>query len=216
MFSAMSLSRKAKEHLERAVELDPNFLDARMALLQYYLEAPSILGGDQGKALAQANEIKKRDAQMGHRAFAAIYEAKKNPDLARKEAIDSVKEQPSSPKSHYWLGVHILRADKNYKAAADEFETSIKLDPAYMPAWFQIGHMAALGGASLSRGEEGLQKYLAYTPKPGEPAISRAHYWLGMIFEKQGKKAEARERYNASLRLNPSQKDVAEALKRVS
>ena len=85
-----------------------------------------------------------------------------------------------------------------------------------MPAWFQIGHMAALGGASPSRGEEGLQKYLAYTPKPGEPAIARAHYWLGMIFEKQGKKAEARERYNASLRLNPSQKDVAQALKRVS
>jgi len=37
-----------------------------------------------------------------------------------------------------------------------------------------------------------------------------------VIYEKQGKKAEARTRYQTSLRLLSGQKDVTEALKRVS
>lgn len=92
----------------------------------------------------------------------------------------------------------------------------MKVDPTYMPGWFQIGHMAALTGANLQRGEEALRKYLAYTPHTDEPPLYRAHFWLGGIYEKQGKKAEAKQSYNTSLRINPGQKDVAEALKRVS
>ena len=65
---------------------------------------------------------------------------------------------------------------------------AVKLDPNYMPGWFQIGHMAALSGTNLQRGEEALQKYLAYTPKQDEPQHYRAYFWLGGIYEKQGKK----------------------------
>src|SRR5262249_36966662 len=158
----------------RAVELDPNNLDARTGLIEFYMLAPGIMGGDEKKALQQAAEIKRRDAMRGHQAFAYIYGRQKKPDLARKEYVDAVKENPNSPKSHYWLGISFLTADKNYKAAAEEFEMAVKLDPTYMPGWFQIGHMAALSGANLQRGEEALQKYLAHTPNPDEPPLYRA------------------------------------------
>jgi TolA-binding protein len=69
---------------------------------------------------------------------------------------------------------------------------------------------------NFAHGEELLRKYLAYTPKENEPSLARAHYWLGQIFEKQGRKAEAKASFTTSLKLNPAQKDVAEALKRVS
>ncbi len=52
-------------------------------------------------------------------------------------------------------------------------------------------------------------------PKQDEPGLHRAYYWLGSIYEKEGRKAEARQSYTTSLRLNSSQKDVAEAMKRV-
>ena len=71
--------------------------------------------------------------------------------------------------------------EKNYGAANAEFESALQLDPMYMPAYFQIGHAAALSGQSLARGEESLKKYLTYRPKDDEPAIARAHYWLGEI-----------------------------------
>ena len=215
IFKKPGLAKKAQAEFERAVEIDPNYLEARFALVEYDMLAPAMIGGGEDKAIAQANEIKKRDPLEGHRAFALIYTHQKKPDLVHKEYVDAVKEQPNSPKARYWLGVSYL-VDKNYAAATTEFETAIKIDPAYMPGWFQVGHMAALTGTNLERGEESLRKYLAYTPAHNEPPVYRAHFWLGAIFEKQGKKADAKASYATSLKANPNQKDVQEAMKRVS
>jgi Tfp pilus assembly protein PilF len=85
-----------------------------------------------------------------------------------------------------------------------------------MAAVFQIGHLSVLAASNYVRGEEALKKYLAHKPAGDEPGHHRTHYWLGMLYEKQGKKAEARAEYQAALRLRVNQKDVAEALKRVS
>lgn len=216
IFSQMGLAGKAKDHLIKAVELDPNHLDARFGLMEYYAMAPGIVGGSKDKAQQQAAEIKKRDSIIGHRAYAQLFLHDKNNDAARNEYVAAVRENPNSPKAHYGLGTFYLSVDKNNKGATDEFEASIKIDPNYMPGWFQVGHMAALTGAGMPRGEEALRKYLAYAPRVDEPPHARAHYWLGQIFEKQGKRAEAKASYQTSLRLNPAQKDVSEALKRVS
>ena len=106
--------------------------------------------------------------------------------------------------------------EKNFKAAFEEFESAIRLDPAYMSAWFALGRTAGVAGANLARGEESLKKYLAYSPKENEPPLANAHYWLGAIYEKEGRKEEAKQRYQAALKLNPALKQAAEALKRVS
>ena len=215
MFKAMSLAGKIREQYETAVELDPNHLHARMALLEFYSHAPAIAGGGERKALEQANEIKKRDALMGHLAFMRIYIFTKKPDLARREVADAVREQPSSPQAHYWNGVYLMGI-KELENARHAFETSVKVDPGHMPAWFQIGHVAALAGNNLARGEEALKRYLAYKPKLEEPSLDRAHYWLGGIYEKQGRRAEAKAEYAAALKVNPTLKDAATALKRMS
>ncbi len=167
-------------------------------------------------AIEQATEIGKRDAIDGHRAFARIHTAAKKPDLARKEYVEMVKAHPASARAHYQFGVYLMLTEKNYRSAGDELETAVRLDPSYMPAYFRIGHLAAIGGSSFARGEVALKKYLAYRPKDDEPPIARAHYWLGAIHEKRGNKAEAKSNYAASLRINPNQKDVDAAMKRVS
>jgi tetratricopeptide (TPR) repeat protein len=215
MFGGMSLAKKAKAEWERAIELDPNNVEARYSLMQFLTEAPSMIGGSESGAMEQAAEIKKRDAINGHRAFAFIYAAGKKTDQARKEVVDMVKEQPASARAHYFFGVYLMTTDKNYKSAGDEFESVLKLDPSYVLAYFQIGHVAALAANNFPRGEESLKKYLAYKPKDGEPSIARTHYWLGTLYEKQGKKAEAKASYATALKINPSQKDAQEAMKRV-
>jgi tetratricopeptide (TPR) repeat protein len=216
MFKAMSMARKGKAELERAIQLDPNLVPARFALLEFYAGAPAIAGGSESAAMEQATEIRKRDPIDGHRAFARIHTAAKKPDLARKEYVDMVKEQPTSARAHYFFGVYLMLTEKNYKSASDEFESAVKLDPSYMPAYFQIGHAASLGANNFARGEETLKRYLAYRPKDGEPPVARAYYWLGGIYEKQGMKAEAKSNYAASLKINANQKDVDAAMKRVS
>jgi Tfp pilus assembly protein PilF len=185
-------------------------------LLEFYVSVPAIAGGSESAALEQATEIRRRDALDGHRAFARIHTAAKKPDLARKEYDDMVKEQPASARAHYFFGVYLMLTEKNYKSAGDEFESAVRLDPSYMPAYFQIGHVAALAANNFARGEETVKKYLWYRPKDEEPSVARAHYWLGAIYEKQGQKAEAKSSYGASLKINPNQKDADAAMKRVS
>ena len=215
MFSAAMLAGKTKEHFEKAVALDPNYVDARFALAEYYAIAPPFMGGDIDKAMAQAAEIKKRDSLQGHRAYAIIYSSQKKPELTKKEYLDAIKEQPTSPKPHQYLGQFLANTEKNYTAAFNEFETALKLDATYMPALYLIGRTAANSGANFARGEEALKKYLTTTPKEGEPALANAHYWLGMIYEKQNRKGEARQQYETALKMNPSLQMATDALKRV-
>lgn len=215
IFSQASLASKTRDEFEKAVALDPNHLDARQGLIQFYTMAPGFMGGSFDKAFAQVAEIRKRNPLMAHSSAGFIYAFQKKIDEARNEYVAEVKENPKSPRAHLDLGSFYL-SQKNYKAAGDEYESAMALDRSYMPAYFRAGQLAAVSNTNLAHGEELLRKYIAYTPKHDEPPLARAHYWLGQIFEKQGKKVEARASYAMSLKLNPSQKDVAEALKRVS
>ena len=215
IFKKPALSKETLQELGRALELDPNHLPARFALLDYNLYAPAIAGGSEEKALEQAAEIRKRDALMGHRAYARVYSRQKKPDLARKELVDAVREDPKSARAHAALGSFYANDDKNYDAAFHELESAIRLDAAYMPAWFSLGQAAATSSANLARGEGALRKYLAYRPKAGEPSHAGAWYALGMIQEKTGKRAEARQSYATAAKLNPGSQDMQRALKRV-
>ena len=211
----VSLAKKAKNSLERAVELNPRHTDARFALISYYLLAPGFLGGGDDKALAQARAIRSYDGIDGHRAMGRIYTSQKKPDLARKEYVDAVRENPKSAKAHYILGNFYFN-EKNWSAALHEYDMALQLDASYMPAYLRIGQVAARSESNYPRGEEVLRRYLAYTPKANEPGHAPAWTALGIIQEKQGKKSDAKASYANALRLAPGDKGVIEALKRVS
>ncbi len=215
MFKQVSLARKTKAEFERAVQLDPNNIDARSGLLDYYSIAPGLMGGDMDKALLEAAEIRKRDVLAGHRAFARVYMRQKKPDLARKEYVAAVTALPNSAKAHYFYAGFLIN-EKNYKNALDEIETALRLDPAYMPLYYRLGQLSGIAGTNFGRGEEALKKYLAHQPAEEEPPLARAWYWLGAIQEKEGRKADAKKSYQTALRLMPGARDITEALKRVS
>ena len=63
------LARKVRTCLEKAVELNPELVEARVDLLSFYLQAPSLVGGGVEKAKLQAAEIAKRDPAQGKRAW---------------------------------------------------------------------------------------------------------------------------------------------------
>jgi tetratricopeptide (TPR) repeat protein len=209
-----SLAKKTRLELEKAVELDPGHVEARLALISFYLLAPGFMGGGEDKAVAQAAEIRKRDPLEGHRAYARIYARQKKMDLARKEFVDGVREHPNSARAHYLLAGFMLN-EKNWPVAQRELDAALKLDPAYMPTYFRLGQLSVLSASNYGRGEEMLRKYLTHKPTMFEPGLANAWYWLGQTQEKQGKKAEARASYTTALKLVPGEKDITAALKRV-
>jgi len=216
MFTAGGYVSKAKAALEKAVALDPKYVSARFALVQMYASLPAMMGGSIDGAVEQAKAIAPLDPIAGHRASAYIYIQQKKLDLANKEYADAVREQPNSPKAHSYLGQYLLNTEKNYAAAWAEFEAALKADPNYMPAFYHLGRTASLSGINLARGEEALKRYVGYTPKEDEPTLANANSVLGALYEKEGKKAEAKRSYEAALKLKPTLKNASEGLKRVS
>ena len=58
-FKAVFLVEDVKKHLTLAAAQDPNHIEVRWALVQLYLELPSIIGGSTAKAKAYAKELEK-------------------------------------------------------------------------------------------------------------------------------------------------------------
>ncbi|HYH05994.1 MAG TPA: tetratricopeptide repeat protein [Thermoanaerobaculia bacterium] len=214
MLKKASLAKKVKASFERAVQLNPRHFEARFGLITFYLVAPGFMGGSEEKALEQAAEMKKLDPLMGHRAFARVYRSQKKNDLARKEMIDAVREQPTSAAAHFYLG-NAYFSDKDYKQALHEYEYALKLDANYLPAVFRIGVVAAESNTDHARGEASLKRYLAHKPDVHEPSLALAWFYLGKLYEKQGRKADAKSAYLAAQKLVPEQEEVKAALKRV-
>jgi tetratricopeptide (TPR) repeat protein len=216
MMAGMTYGPKALSEFEQSVALDPKYAEARLSLAEMYAYAPSMMGGSTDKAIEQAKALRSLDPMLAHRAYAVIYTQQKKPELAKKEYLDGIAEQPKSAKAHSYLGVYLANAEKDYAGAFTEFETALKLDPGYMVASYQLGRTASLADSNLARGEASLKRYLGYTPKETEPPLANAHYWLGALYEKQGRKAEAKASYEAALKLNPGLKLASDALKRVT
>ncbi len=63
---AMRFAEKAKNSLERAVELDPNNIAALTDLMKYYRDAPRFLGGSDKKAEEISNRLEKLKDKNAH------------------------------------------------------------------------------------------------------------------------------------------------------
>jgi tetratricopeptide (TPR) repeat protein len=98
-----SLARRTKQEFERAVQLDPDYLDARAGLMQFYLLAPGLMGGSVDKAREQAAEVRRRDPYRG--AFLAASIAQRQKDVAgamREYQAISSSTRTASPRGWRW------------------------------------------------------------------------------------------------------------------
>jgi Flp pilus assembly protein TadD len=63
--------------------------------------------------------------------------------------------------------------------------------------------------------ESALRFYLLHTPQPDEPSLALAHWRLGIIAERRGDTAAARQAYQIAATMDPNLKQVKEALSRL-
>ena len=58
-FKALGMINDIKFSFEKAIQLNPNHIEARWALIELYLQLPAIIGGSENKAQKYANELQK-------------------------------------------------------------------------------------------------------------------------------------------------------------
>ena len=213
VFSAASLAGKARDEFRRAVELDPNDVDARLDLAEFYLEAPGIIGGGQDKARAQAQAIGAIKPDREHWVYARIAEKNKDTATAEREYHQMIDLSHGDAES--WLNLALfLRRQKRY----DEMEQAIfktSQGPLSRPdALVDAAQMLLRAGRNYPFAVKLLRQYLL-GPVEEAPAF-KAHYLLGTLFEKQGDKTGAAQEYRSSLALARNFGLAQEALNRVA
>ena len=217
MLRKLAMATDLRDAFEAAVRLDGNLLDARSALIQYYLH-PAAPGGGIEKAQAQQAEIAKRNPARGHLAEATIQRAHFEDNAAALRAIDAaVAAAPTLPADDIDTRVMVgssLVALERYADARTYYLAWASAQPRHAAPHYQLGRLAAISGQFLDEGSAGLKRYLDGGLSRGEndPKDTAAWWRLGQIQAKQGDKAAARTSFQTALRLDPANAEAKKDL----
>jgi tetratricopeptide (TPR) repeat protein len=209
------IAKNVRREFEKAVQLDPANLPARRDLMEFYLEAPWILGGSKDKAWEQARAISSHDARAGHLAKGAFWQGTHQEDRAEGEyqqVLDSKAEgiEPYFEVSEFYES----RRDAPHMDAANE--AASRINPNDPRLAYYRGVAWVLEAQNLPEAEKSLKTYLLRAPSRSDyPSHAAAEEWLGRLYELQGKAPEAAEHYRAALQLDPKRPRAREALSRL-
>lgn len=158
------------------------------------------------------------------------------------DALDLIKKQPSNSLAHYDLGLAYAQLGQDSNAL-ESFNKALKLDEKLSEAHYQIGmiHLKrkdrksaeksfreainlnasfALANyqlASLEFEKKQFEKAADYYVKTidANPILADPYYYLGVCYEKMGKKDLAIKNYNEALKYIPDYEEAKKALKRL-
>ena len=209
------LARKAKLEYQRAIQLDPANLAARRDLMEFYLQAPWVLGGSRDKAQAEVQAIASRDTTEGDLARAIYWRDLNRPDLATKEYGKVLHARPTQAEAYFQVA-DFYEAD--HRPA--QVDAAVRAVALIVPNDPRLNYYSAVANVmkrqDLAGAEQGLKAYLSGTPRRDDfPPHATAHDWLGQIYEIWGRKEQAVEQYRSALRLSPDDQVAREALKRL-
>lgn len=176
-FRAMGLAKKVAASFEKAVELEPGNADALNDLLEFYLAAPSVVGGGSDKAPPLAARLAKISAAEGHRAQALILAKKKDYAGAESEYRRALELEPD--KVGRLLDLAAFLAERGRHPEADAlFDRAARLAPGAPEYLFTRGKQLALARRNPQQARELLEQYLKSARKPDDPPVSEVQNLL--------------------------------------
>ena len=213
--TAMGWARKTHKEFEVAVRLDPSNFQAQRDLIRFEMYAPSIVGGGDDRALKHIEDLEKIDALHGQLARGEFLATKKR--FAEADAVFAKILGSNTDR----IGVYFEAADyyrdrQNAEKMSDAIAAAERIDGEDRRLKFYHGVLLVMKKKNPADAESLLRSYLATVPDNSDlPAHAAALEWLGKLHEAQGKFSEAAEEYRASLELDPHNKAVDEAWKRM-
>ncbi|HVN49022.1 MAG TPA: tetratricopeptide repeat protein [Bacteroidota bacterium] len=188
IFKQAFLAPKVKKAFVRAVELDPSMVEARIGLAQYYLIAPSLMGGDDAAGWKQLDEAIKLDELAGRTAKAAMLIRSKKNDEAENEYKLLAASRPNDWRVWHRYGYFCFYF-KRYDEAVRHFNKYVELRPDTADSYQSLAE-ALIKKGELERAMMNLTKSLSLD-KNYVPAIVS----LGEAYQAQGQKQKAKETF---------------------
>ncbi len=218
VFRQPFLARSAKSHLEAALAIEPDHIQALEALTHYMIQAPAIAGGSIKSARTYADRVQSLSAARGLWLHAAIAEADEDHATANTLKREALAAQEWQWDRQYQLVVHAVHHQlTNAPAVLEEARKSVvqfsddkRVHASLLD--YQLGKYAATTGNVLALGHAALSRYLQSTPGEDDPGLEWAQFRLAQIERQQGLADQAHRRL-AALAKTHIPTDLAYALK---
>ncbi len=174
---SISAATNGRTAMEKAVELNPDNLDAREGLYQYYLRAPFFVGGSTAKAEKQLEEIRRRDPDRA--TVLAVIEKTDAKDFpAAFQLCDAVlAKQPDNYTALYQYGRTASISGQSLARGLACLQRALELQPPGPAAprpthvWYRIGVIEQ----KLGRPEEARHAFeMALKLEPTNPQALKA------------------------------------------
>ncbi len=197
---------EARQFLEQAINIDPNFAVAYEWLALVYGK----LGDSNAttEALKKAKALAAKTNEKDRLNIEALYAQLIEKDVEKRIRIlkEIARKYPREKRVHYNLGIHYWN-NKEFSEAIDEYSKALALDPNFGSALNGLGYTYADMG-NYEKAIESFEKYAAVSPGDANPLDSMAE-----IYFQIGKLDDSINKYRAAIE---AQSDYFEAYWRMA
>jgi len=202
---ALSYVGDIKKHFIKAATLDPNHIEVRWALVEFYIQLPGIIGGSERKAISYADELGEISPVDGYLA---------------KGYIAEYSDRPKDAEKFYKMAIAVGGSPHTYEKLTSLYENNDQPQEAMETAVkslqihkrnqlnYQIGKIAAQYNLDAELGIDCLQLYIKnHSVKDGVPK-DWAYYRLAQIYKNLGQKNNALQWIDKALADRPDFKEA--------
>jgi tetratricopeptide (TPR) repeat protein len=166
---------------------------------EFYVEAPSLIGGGLDKAQALAARMQPHFPTESHRLLALIAEKKKDNALAETEFIHAV-DVGKTPDAYIDLG-HFYQRHNQPEKMLDALQAAVAADHRKGPAIVDAASILTDAHRSPELAENLLRTYLSSSAKTDDAPAFKVHIQLGELLAQQGDPVGAHREYATALAL---------------
>lgn len=166
------------------------------------------MGGGRDKAESRREALRAIDPSRGLLADARIaWQADKDPAAAERHYRAVLARLPREDRARIGPS-SLLQQQERWDDARALGDAAVDADPDDLVASCQQGRLAANPGTRLDAGETALRRALAADPLPEGLARAAAHWRLGQVLDRLGRRDEAIAALAGALRLDPKLEDA--------
>jgi tetratricopeptide (TPR) repeat protein len=196
-----------KTHFKKAATLDPTHTQAREALVELYMQLPSIIGGSQQTALFYADELAQLSPEKGYLAKGYIADYAGDTIAAEQFYKKAVAVQGSMVASAKLVGFY--KKTNQINKALQVLKQSLTLNGQQNQLNYQIGELVARYTLDSKLGIEALKRYLENYSTKDNTSQQWAYLRLAQVYKNTGDKIKALFWVDKALRVAPEFKEAA-------
>lgn len=217
LFSAGGIAKDGRDLLKKAVELAPDQPSMMLDLIGFYVQAPSIAGGDTDEAKKLLPQLQAKDASLGVIGQSMLLLS----DDKNKEALQLVDDQlKQTPDNGRLLGhkASILAgmeqftdAVQAYRAAAEHAE-SASSKYGYL---YEVGRLSVKNQLEPTAGQQALIQFIDFYKDSEHQKLAWAKLRLAQLYLQQKDKTNAEQWFTNASTNAPDDEKLEDELKKV-